>query len=123
MDIANLVKRQEELVADFTKQVSGKVDPAAAVTRPLELTEARAASVEARIAAIEDGKKAYIARADAQITALKAELKQVSETVAQGRKALQPALDAMKKTPTKGATGTASTKATTKTARKVTDTK
>ena len=74
MNIEDLVKRQEQLVADVEAIVAGRKTDTGGLQRPIELQEAQFRRVEARIDALEQARTAYVQRVDAELKALKAEL-------------------------------------------------
>jgi hypothetical protein len=91
MDIAALVKRQESLVAEFTKALKAKgSDTAGIITRPIEIQQSRVEAIKARIAGLEEAKKSFATRTDAQIAALKAELEEATKTLQANRNLIDP---------------------------------
>jgi len=92
MNIEQLVKRQEALIADMSKSLTARGFDAAILARPIEMQERRAASIEGRIAALEGAKRDQAEAIEAEIGALKAELKTLNQTMKKDRELLAPAL-------------------------------
>lgn len=90
MDIKKMIGLHEGLVetmeASFRKQGFDKD----LINRPVEIHQARAQSVKARIAALADARKDYVARVDADIKALETELKSIDDRIRTERERANP---------------------------------
>jgi seryl-tRNA synthetase len=96
MNIEQLVKRQDALVAEMNKGLKARGFDAAIVSRPIEIQERRAASIKGRIEALEQSKREQAKAIDSEISNLKAELETLSHTLKRDRELLAPALKAGK---------------------------
>lgn len=94
MNLDQLLKRQESLTAELTKGLEAGGFDAAKLKRPLEVNEQRAAAIQSRIEAIEQDKTDYIASADQQIAALKAELGTLGDAIKSAQAMIEPVLKA-----------------------------
>lgn len=92
MNIEQLVKRQDALVADMTKSLKARGFDTAVIARPIEIQESRAASIKSRIAALENFKRQQGEAIDVEIADLKAELDVLGKTLEKDRKLLAPAI-------------------------------
>lgn len=98
MDLEQLIKQRDELIAEAEKMLAGR--PATpGFERPIELQEAQAARVEARIASLETS-RAELARAtDLELKELKADLEQRRRKIALDRKEFEKASPGSDKPP------------------------
>lgn len=101
MDIAELLKRQNALVAEMEKAVQAAGIPAGALSRPLEIQEARAERIKERIAALEKAKSDHTRQVDLEIGDLKAELESLNARIKADRERLAPVLKTPRATPAK----------------------
>ena len=92
MNIEQLVKRQDALIADIGKSLKARGFDTAILAKPIEMQERRVASIEGRIAALEGAKREQAAAIDVEIGALKAELKTLNQTLKKDRELLAPAV-------------------------------
>ncbi|MEO8454454.1 MAG: hypothetical protein ABI454_04785 [Sphingomicrobium sp.] len=85
MDLEQLIKQRDELVAAAGKILEG--EPAIrSLQRPLELQEAHAARVEARIASLETARAEFAKSIDLEVKELKGDLEQRRRKIALVRK-------------------------------------
>jgi hypothetical protein len=96
MNIEQLVKRQDALVAEMNKGLKARGFDAAIVSRPIEIQERRAASIKGRIEALEQSKRDQAKTIDSEISTLKAELETLSHALKTDRELLAPALKGRK---------------------------
>jgi chromosome segregation ATPase len=101
MDIAKLLKRQDALVAEMEKAVAAAGVPAGALSRPVEIQEARAERIKERIAALEEAKSDHARQVDLEISDLKDELKGLDARIRADRDRLASALKTPKAPPAK----------------------
>lgn len=92
MNIEQLVKRQDALVADMTKSLKARGFDAAAIAKPIEIQENRAASIKSRIEALTNFKRQQGEAIDVEIADLKAELDGLGKALEKDRKLLAPAI-------------------------------
>ena len=94
MDFDQLTKRQESLLAEMTKSLHAKGFDASTLSRPLEVREARAATIKSRIEAIEASLKTFAHDAETQIETLKAQLADLERETKGERELLKPMIEA-----------------------------
>lgn len=99
MNIEQLVKRQDALVADMTKSLKARGFDTAVIARPVEIQESRAASIKSRIEALANVKRQQAEAIDREIAELKAELDLVGKALEKDRELLAPATKAGKSRP------------------------
>ncbi len=92
MNIEQLVKRQDALVADMTKSLKARGFDTAVIARPIEIQENRATSIKSRIEALESFKRQQAEAIDVEIADLKAELDLLGAALEKDRKSLAPAI-------------------------------
>jgi len=96
MNIEQLVKRQDALVADMTKSLKARGFDTAVIARPIEIQKSRVASIKSRIEALENFKRQQGEAIDKEIAELKAELELVGKALEKDREFLAPATKAGK---------------------------
>ena len=96
MNIEQLVKRQGALVAEMTKSLKARGFDKAAILRPIEVQENRAASIKGRIEALENFKRQQEEAINAEMGALKGELESLGQALEKDRKILTPAIKVRK---------------------------
>jgi hypothetical protein len=94
MNLDELIKRQESLVADMTRSLKARGLDAATLKRAVDVRTARAESIKARIAAVESSKKTFMLQANADIEALKAELAAIEANADRDQAMLKPLIEA-----------------------------
>jgi hypothetical protein len=93
MDIANLLKQEAQFSADVTAILKGRKPTPADLQRPLDLQQQQLTRVTDRIQALEEDKKAYAARVDAEIAELKGELDARQRAMDAQREGLKSAMN------------------------------
>jgi hypothetical protein len=87
MDLDQLIKQRDQMVAEAEKMLQGK-GAAAALDRPIEIQEAQASRVEGRIASLEAVKADLAKSIDTELKDLKADLDQRRRKIDLDRKEL-----------------------------------
>jgi len=96
MNIEQLVKRQDALIADMTKSLKARGVDAAVIARPIEIQENRADSIKGRIEALENFKRQQEEAINVEIADLKAELDILGKALEKDRKTLAPVIKTTK---------------------------
>ena len=94
MDIAKLLKQEAQFSADVAAILKGRKPTPADLQRPLDLQQQQLARVTDRIQALEEDKKAYATRIDAEIAELRGELDARQRAMDAQREGLKSAMGA-----------------------------
>jgi chromosome segregation ATPase len=106
MDIAKLLKQEAQFSAEVAAILKGRKPTPADLQRPLELQQQQLTRVTDRIQALEEDKKAYATRIDAEIAELKGELDARQRAMDAQREGLKSAMGAAAAAGKAGSTGT-----------------
>jgi DNA repair ATPase RecN len=107
MDIAKLLKQEAQFSAEVAAILKGRKPTPADLQRPLDLQQQQLTRVTDRIQALEEDKKAYATRIDAEIAELKGEFDARQRAIDAQREGLKSAMNAAAAAGKAGSTGAA----------------